>query len=511
MPARSAPGPVAVAVAPRPPFDPPLSPPGGAPTPPRGAPATDRGGAPSTRLFLLVVASAVFVAVLTGSMVNVVIPVMRAEFGASAAHIGWIVTGYALAYAVGVPLYGRVSDLFGVRRVFALGLVVFGAGGLVCALAPSLAVLVLGRVVQGIGGAAIPALATVAVARALPPGRRGGAMGLIASTVGIGSAVGPVVGGAVGQLVGWRALFLGSLALALLLLPLARSVLPDGGGEGDRRFDLLGGVLLGLAAGLFLFGVTQGQGAGFAAPVTWGSFLGAALAGAGFVWRINRAPHPFVPPSLFRNRGYVAAVAVAFFAMLTYLAALVVVPLLLVEVNGLSPGAAGLVLTPGAVALALLSPVAGRLSDRLGVKAPIVAGLGTMALAVILLSTFAGASPVLLAVGIAGVGAGFSGIQSPASNAAANALPAEAVGAGMGLFAGAFFLGGGTGAALGGAFLAARQGAGAAALNPLYGFGAAPFSDVFLAMGLALALALGIALGLPTAPVPPAASPGKGD
>jgi MFS transporter, DHA2 family, metal-tetracycline-proton antiporter len=212
----------------------------------------------STRMFLAVVALGVFTTVLTGTMINVVIPLMRAEFGVSTAQIGWVITGYALAYAVGIPLYGRISDLFGVRRVFALGLLGFVLGGLICAFAPNLAVLVLGRIVQGIGGAAVPALALVAVAKVLPPGERGGAMGLVASSVGIGSALGPVVGGALGQLLGWRALFLGTLVLMLLVIPFARRTLPSGGSEDEGRFDLIGGVLLGLGAGLFLFAITQG-------------------------------------------------------------------------------------------------------------------------------------------------------------------------------------------------------------------------------------------------------------
>src|SRR3712207_2537943 len=189
----------------------------------------------STRMFLAVVALAVFITVLTGTMLNVLIPLIRAEFGASAAQIGWVITGYALAYAVGIPLYGRISDHFGVRRVFALGLLGFALGGLVCTFAPSLAVLVLGRIVQGIGGAAVPALALVAVAKVLPPGERGGAMGLVASSVGIGSALGPVVGGALGQLLGWRALFLGTLVLMLLLIPFARRALPSGGSEDEKQ------------------------------------------------------------------------------------------------------------------------------------------------------------------------------------------------------------------------------------------------------------------------------------
>jgi predicted MFS family arabinose efflux permease len=169
------------------------------------------------------------------------------------------------------------------------------------------------------------------------------------------------------------------------------------------------------------------------------------LALAGFVWRIDEAPHPFVSPALFKNRPYVAAMGVGFFSMLANLSALVFVPLLLIGVNGLSPGAAGLVLTPGAVALAILSPLTGRLSDRIGVRTPIVTGLVIMMLSMLLVSTFAGASPVLISAGILGVGTGFAFIQSPANNAAAGALTNEEVGGGMGIFAGASFLGTGTG------------------------------------------------------------------
>ena len=454
------------------------------------------GESASTRLFLTVVALSVFVTVLTVTMLNVTIPLIREEFGASAAVVGWVITGSALAYAVGVPLYGRVSDFFGVRRVFALGLLGFAAGGLVCALAPNLPVLVAGRIVQGIGGAAVPALATVSVAKVLPPGERGGALGLVASSVGVGSAVGPVAGGLVGQLAGWRQLFVGTLVLMLLLIPLALRVLPREASEDRRRFDLLGGVLLGLGAGLFLFGVTQGQAAGFASPSSWGSFLGAALALAGFVRRINGTPEPFVSAALFGNRHYVAALVVGFLASLVNLSVLFFVPLLLVEVNGLSAGAAGIALTPGALALAVLSPLTGRLSDRVGARPPIVAGLAVMAAYALFVSTFAGASPTLVAAGVAGMGSGFALVQSPANNAAANALPKEEVGGGMGIFSGAFFLGSGTGPALVGALLAGRQEAGTGALNPLYALGAAPFSDAFLAVAAAALVALVAALGL---------------
>lgn len=454
----------------------------------------------STRLLLGVLISTVFVSVLNSSMVNVVVPVIGRDYSASEAQVGWVITGYLLTYAVGIPLYGRVADIFSIRRAFAVGLLAFAVGSLLCAWAPSLATLVFGRIVQGAGGAAIPALSSVVVTKILPPGERGSALGLIVSSVGIGAAVGPIVGGAVAALAGWHYLFIGTLLLTLALLPAVLYVLPDDRPEEARGFDLPGGILLGLAAGLFLYGITRGQVSGFGSPTSWGSFIGAGLAALGFAWRIKSAAEPFVSPALFRNRAYVAAVVVGYFSMLANVSALVFVPLLVSQVNDLSPGQAGLVLTPGAVALAILSPVAGRLSDRIGVRVLILAGLGIMLLSILSISTFgAGASPVIVSLGMLGVGAGFALANSPNVNAAASALKPDEVGAGLGIFNGLFFLGGGTGPAIIGAFLAARKEADAGALNPLYGLDAAPFSDAFLVLILALLISLVATLGLRSA------------
>lgn len=454
----------------------------------------------STRLLLGVLISTVFVSVLNSSMVNVVVPVIGRDYSASEAQVGWVITGYLLTYAVGIPLYGRVADIFSIRRAFAVGLLAFAVGSLLCAWAPSLATLVFGRIVQGAGGAAIPALSSVVVTKILPPGERGSALGLIVSSVGIGAAVGPIVGGAVAALAGWHYLFIGTLLLTLALLPAVLYVLPDDRPEEARGFDLPGGILLGLAAGLFLYGITRGQVSGFGSPTSWGSFIGAGLAALGFAWRIKSAAEPFVSPALFRNRAYVAAVVVGYFSMLANVSALVFVPLLVSQVNDLSPGQAGLVLTPGAVALAILSPVAGRLSDRIGVRVLILAGLGIMLLSILSISTFgAGASPVIVSLGMLGVGAGFALANSPNVNAAASALRPDEVGAGLGIFNGLFFLGGGTGPAIIGAFLAARKEADAGALNPLYGLDAAPFSDAFLVLILALLISLVATLGLRSA------------
>lgn len=453
----------------------------------------------STRLLLLVIVSAVFVSVLNNTMVNVSLPAIQAGFGASEGALGWVITGYMLAFAVGIPIYGRLSDFYSARKIFCMGLLLLAAGSLLCAVAPNLVSLVAGRIVQGAGSAAMPALSSATVVRVLPPGERGSALGLIVSSVGVGAAVGPVVGGVVTQFLGWPFLFYGTLGLSAVLIAGIWNLLPDvaGAAGGRRGFDLVGGLLLASAAGLALFGVTEGQAGGFASPASWGSFAAAAVAALLFVWRIRSAPEPFVSPRLFRAPAYVAASVVGFFTMLANLSCVVLVPLLLAQVNGLSPGAVGLAMVPAAVVVAGLSPYAGRISDRLGFRPPIVFGLLALLISVLAISTFgAGAPAWVVALLLCGVGVGFASVNSPSINAAAAALPPPEVGVGLGIFQMLFFLGGGFGPAILGAFLAFRREAGADALNPLYVLDAVPYSDAFLAMSPALILALAATLWL---------------
>ncbi|MFS0838854.1 MFS transporter [Paenibacillus sp. 1P03SA] len=449
---------------------------------------------------LLVLVFSLFLACMTADMVNPVLPLIRKDFGASEAGAGWVVSGVLLVISIGVPLYGRISDFFSIRKLYALALLIFAAGSLVCAVAPALPILVGGRMLQGAGSAAIPVLSVIAVSQVLPSGSRGAALGLLAGSIGLGTAAGPIFGGFVGQVFGWPSLFWLTLVLLLALVPCALYVLPGGSRTEtlkESRLDLLGGILFGLAAGLFLFGVTQGQTEGFRSPASWGSLSGACLLTAAFIRRIFTAEQPFVPPALFADKSYSAAVWVGFFTMFAYVSSLVYVPLLVVEVNGLSPAAAGLVLLPGAAAVAVFSPAAGRLSDRIGAKIPVIAGLSLMGISLLFISTFAaGSSPLLAATGMLGLGLGVAFANSPANNAAANTLGEEQVGAGLGIFQGALFLGAGTGASVIGAFLAARKENAHGPLNPFYVLNAAPYSDAFLVIAAAVVIALVFSAGL---------------
>ncbi|MFB5677384.1 MFS transporter [Paenibacillus terreus] len=448
----------------------------------------------SAKLLLMVLALSSLLAAITVDMVNPVLGLISQSLDASKAQVSWTVSGIALVLAIGIPLYGRMSDFFALRKVFIIAAAILTLGSLLCALASSLPLLVLGRMVQGAGMSAIPVLSVVAISKVFAEGQRGAALGMVAGCIGIGTAFGPIFGGSVGQIWGWPSLFWITFALSLLILigsifalPGIRPSMEEGS---ERGFDLIGGIMLGLTAGLMLFGVTQGESAGFAAISAWGSLLGSVLALLGFIWRIHTADKPFVPPVLFKNKPYVCSVIIAFFSMFAYFAVLVFVPLLVVEVNGLSPGEAGMILLPGGAAVAICSPWVGRISDRFGPNRLVAAGVGIMGISTLFLSTFAsGASPVLVSVGALGAGIAFAFINSPINNAAVSALPKDQVGAGMGIFQGTLYLGAGAGAGMIGALLHARREV-AHSLNPLYSLDAVAYSDAFLAATAAVVIAL---------------------
>lgn len=454
----------------------------------------------STKLLLLFLILSSLLAAVTVDMVNPVLALISGSLQASKAQVSWVVSGIALLLAIGIPLYGRMSDFIELRKLFLLAASVLSIGSLICALAPNLPVLVFGRMVQGAGMSAIPVLSVVAVSKVIPEGKRGAALGVVAGCIGIGTAFGPIFGGLVGQTWGWPSLFWVTFILSLLIVVGSVFALPTippvivGGTE--REFDFVGGALLGLTVGLFLFGITQGESAGFSSFSSLGSLLGCVVAIVAFVRRIGAASHPFVPPVLFKNRFYINSVVIAFLSAFAYFAVLVFAPLLSLEVNGLTPGEAGLTLLPGGAAVALLSPWVGRISDRVGTKSLIVTGLTVMGLSTFFLSTFAsGGSPILISAGVMGSGIAFAFIHSPATNSAVGVLPKELVGAGMGFFQGALYLGAGTGASLIGAFLHARSDAGFP-LNPMYRLDAINYSDGFLAVTVAVIFALSASFGL---------------
>lgn len=448
----------------------------------------------SANRLLVVICAATFFGVLNASAVNVVLPEIGTSYAVGPGLLGWVMSIFLLTYGVAIPFYGRLADRFGARRLFIFGLGLFGVGSLICAVAPGFETLLIARVIQGLGGAAFPGLGMTLASRAFPPERRGTALGYIAATMGIGAAVGPMVGGIAADLVSWRLLFFAS-ALAIVVVPAARAVLPREDVEADASVDLTGGLLLAAGVASLLYAVSEGSRAGWtgavlaATVITLGAFLLLS-------YQQSRASRPFIPHELVRSSAYRRAVTTAFCTTGSYLAALIGLPLLLTEFHSLNPSEIGMVLLPEAVLTAVTGVIAGRLVDRFGARAPTFVGAVTMVVVAVGLSSFAGNSVFAIVVLGGLLGAGYALINTPIATAISTIVEPRVLSSALSLNAMLFFIGGSFGITAFVTVAEARAGT-AAVWNPLYSGAAASFSDAFLLFAIPMALAAALALSLP--------------
>jgi MFS transporter, DHA2 family, metal-tetracycline-proton antiporter len=426
-------------------------------------------------------------------MFNVALPAIGREFDMSPGGLGWVVTAYSLIFGIGTPFYGRLADMYGLRRMFMIGLAIFSIGSVACMIAPEYYMLIGARVIQAAGTAAIPALGTAAIFRAIPANRRGTATGYIAAMVGIGAAIGPSLGGAITELISWRGLFAFGAGL-IIAVPLTRRILPADEPSGKATLDLPGGLLLGAMIASLLIGITNLEDFGITSLWVLIPLLIAATSLVLLNIRIRTADDPFIPPDLLANSNYRMLVFIGFAMLLTHMGTLVTVPLLLDRVNDLSSARIGLVMLPSAVVLSVFGPIAGRLTDRIGALTPMRVGIGISLLAMVLMSSIGAggtALTVTLILLLTGLGMGLA--NSPMINSVSLIVPSSRIGLGVSIFHMTFFLGGAFGATMITSVIDFRTNAGNA-LNVLHQGNGVEFSDAFLVpltiCGIAFVLSL---------------------
>ncbi|MBE8523511.1 MFS transporter [Amycolatopsis sp. H6(2020)] len=381
-------------------------------------------------LVLAICCASIVVVVMDISIVTVALPSIRRDLGASVAGLQWTVDAYTLVLAAFLVLAGSAADRFGRRRVFRCGLALFGLGSLLCSLAPSIGWLIAARALQAAGGTMLNPVAMAIVATTFPaPAERARAIGVFGSMSGLALALGPILGGALVDSFGWRAVFWVNVPIIAAALVATTLFVPESRAPRARRFDPVGQVLVLLVLGSVVAALIESHSLGWTSPWIVGLL---ALAGLGLVAILVYEPRradPLLELRLFRSVSFSGAIVMALFALCGFGAFLFVTTQYLQDVRGMTPLTAGLCLLPVGVLVLVLSPRTGRFVGAHGPRWPLVAAGAALAAGGAVSAFLGPATPlpaVLASFLLFGVFLG--AVNPPITNTAVSGMPGSMAG-----------------------------------------------------------------------------------
>ena len=417
---------------------------------------TAREARPSSGLILLTMSLGVLIAQIDTSVVNLAVKPIGTDLKASVTELQWIVDIYNFVYASLLLTAGTLADLYGRRRIFALGIALFTLGTMVCGLAPDVPTLVAGRAVAGLG-AALEMSASLAILTIAYPDtkERTRALGIWASCYGIAIVIGPTAGGALVDASGWRSIFLLIIPFCLVTLALVMTVVPESSNPQGRRLDLPGQALAIASLGSLSLAAIEGPRWGWTSTGSMAAFSLSVVAAALFLRRQAGATDAVVPLPMLRHRVFAACLAVATAANFGAYAMLFLTPLYFQTARGASALDAALLLLPMSLSYALTSQLSGRIANNLGPRVPMTAGMGLMGAGLLMLALIPlNDSLVLIESGLLVMGCGLGLYVGPMNAVAVANVPAVRSGTASGLINTARMIGATLGVAVLGAMFA---------------------------------------------------------
>jgi DHA2 family multidrug resistance protein-like MFS transporter len=409
---------------------------------------TPDGLPPGRRLLAMVaVAIAISIAVLVGSIANIALPTIARDMGVTPAESIWVVNAYQLAVTVCLMPCASLGDVYGHRRVYIWGLVFYTLGSLVCAVSPTLSVLIAARVLQGLGGAGIMSVNGALIRFIFPRAQLGRGIGYNVMVVAVSSAAGPSVAAAIMAVASWPWLFAVQVPLGVVSWWMCLKYLPRSPASG-HKFDPTSAILNAIALGALITGL-DGIGRGQTAPVILAELVVGTVVGTIFLRRQLTLHAPMLPVDLFRRPVFALSVATAACVHGAAMIALITLPFYFQYVEGMSPIEIGLLITPWPAVLVIVGPIAGRLADRY--PAGLLGGIGLAIMTVglsllLLLPEHASRLDIIWRMAICGTGFGF--FQSPNNRLLIGSAPRDRAGAGSGMVSTSRLVGQTTGSAL---------------------------------------------------------------
>jgi EmrB/QacA subfamily drug resistance transporter len=441
-------------------------------------------------LVLAICCSSLFIVGLDNTIVNLALPAIRRDLGSSLSGLQWVIDAYTLVLASLLMLGGSLGDRNGRRRTFQTGLVLFGAGSLLCSIAPTTGWLIAFRALQAVGGSMLNPVAMSIITNVFTErAERAKAIGVWGSVIGLSMALGPLLGGLLVDTVGWRSVFWLNVPVAVAVVVLTARFVPESRAPRARRFDPAGQLsMIVLLAGV-TFGIIEGPGLGWGSPLIVGSFAAAAAALVVLLVVESRRADPLLDPRFFASIPFSAATLIAVAAFAAFAGFLFLNALYLQDVRGYSPLHAGLLTLPMAAMTAVLPPISGRMVAKHGARLPLViGGLGIATGGGLLLALDVDTPLVLIVVAYVVFGIGFGMVNAPITNTAVSGMPLAQAGVAAGVASTSRQVGSALGVAVLGSLVTAQLGTSMTA-----GFAAAarPAWIVVIGCGL-LVLALGL-------------------
>jgi EmrB/QacA subfamily drug resistance transporter len=387
---------------------------------------------------------ALFMIMLDNTVVNVALPSIQDDLGASLSGLEWTVNIYTLTFAVLLVTGGRLGDILGRRRMFLFGVVVFALSSAAIGFAPNQGWLVGFRAVQGVGAAFMMPATLSIITVTFPPEERGKAIGTWAGVSALALAIGPVVGGALAEYVSWRAIFFLNLPVAVGAVAVTLFAAHESRDESQRHtIDWAGIVALSAGLTALVLALVEGNSWGWGSTEIVSLLVTAAVGIVAFALIEPRVREPMVDFSLFRSKTFLGANAVGFIVSFSMLAMFFFLALYMQNILGYSAVEAGIRFLPSTLMIVIVAPLAGRLSDRVGPRPPMVTGLTLTAFSLFLqtrIDVDTGYGLLLPAFVLMGIGIAL--VMSPMSTAAMNSVPAEKAGLGSGVLSMSRMVGG---------------------------------------------------------------------
>ena len=445
-------------------------------------------------LVLVICCLSLFLVGMDATITNVALPSISKDLYAPVSGLQWTIDAYTLVVASLLMLSGSTGDRIGRRRVFQAGLVIFGLGSLACSLAPSLGWLIAFRAMQAVGGSMLnPVAMSIVTNTFTDPRERARAIGVWGSVFGLSMALGPVIGGALVDSVGWRGVFWVNVPVCIAAILLTAAFVPESRAGTYRRPDPLGQALVMVLLATLSYGIIEGPAYGWGSARIVACFAVAIASVAAFCWHERRTDHPLVDLRFFRSLPFSGAALTAISAMGALGGFLFIITLYLQDVRGYRPLDAGLCLVPMAAVMAASAPLAGRMIATRGTRPPLlIAGVG-LTVGGVLLAFITASTPVWYAIVACMVfGLGMGWVNAPITNNAVSGMPRAQAGVAAGIASTSRQVGSSLGVAVAGSVLAAGlHGAlSAVGAGPAGGFTAAarPAWWIIAALGLVVLL-----------------------